>query len=109
MKYLIIIKYGYGIPNQPDGWYNFLTEYNPSLETFNYGFSEHDLKLLLNQENQKNKKKSPVLFDNKEEAKKVAKIAKIYEIAKATDIWKPLIKKFNFYVISDNGDEIEEI
>lgn len=123
MKYLVIKKNSTLLSNteNPCWLYRFLTEYNPSLETFSYGSTFKNLNVLLN-----HKKESPILFNNKEEAKKVAKIAKIYEIAKNTDrielvggytvvhlhaLSAPYraARRAELYAISDNGDEIEEI
>lgn len=105
--YLIVVKHQFytckaeKISN--GGWYQLLNKYSPYLEQFDYGPSEFDLNLLLNQ------KLNPILFNNKEEAKKVAKIAKIYEIAKIIDQWKPILKKCKFYVASLINKELEEV
>jgi len=127
MKYLVIKKNSTFLSNteNPCWLYRFLTEYNPSLETFSYGSTFKNLNVLLNHKKLNHKKESPILFNNKEEAKKVAKIAKIYEIAENTDrielvggytvaiahenllAWAS--GKVKLYVISDNGNEIEEI
>lgn len=117
MKYLVIKKNSTFLSNteNPCWLYRFLTEYNPSLETFSYGSTFKNLNVILNHKKLNHKKESPILFNNKEEAKKVTKIAKIYEIAKNTDrIYITLApskpySKVKLYVISDNGDEIEEI
>lgn len=123
MKYLVIKKNSTFLSNteNPCWLYRFLTEYNPSLETFSYGSTFKNSNVLLNHKKLNHKKESPILFNNKEEAKKVAKIAKIYEIAENTDrielvggytvanllAWAS--GKVKLYVISDNGNEIEEI
>lgn len=112
MIYFIVVKHQL---IEGHSWIDFLTNYELYLEKFTYawaksmkltdqGFNSIDLEYITGPVKNKDK---PFFFDTKEEAKEIAKLAKLHTVSINTDLFKPSMKKSTFYLFSTNNDQEE--